>query len=1097
MPRRDDIETILILGSGPIVIGQACEFDYSGTQAVRALRAEGYRVLVVNSNPASFMTDPRLAHRTYVEPITAEVVARIIARERPDALLPTLGGQTALNVAVELAENGVLERYRVELLGADVDTIRTAEDRSLFEDAMQGIGLLTPRGSFASTVEEAREIAKELGFPVVLRPSFTLGGSGGAVAYDLEELDSAADWALRCSPTCEVLVEESLIGWKEFELEVMRDGADNCVIVCSIENVDPMGIHTGDSVTVAPAMTLSDPEYQAMRNDALAAIRVLGLRTGGCNIQFAVDPATGERRVIEVNPRVSRSSALASKATGFAIAKIAAKLAVGYTLDELRNEITGATPASFEPSLDYVVVKIPRFAFEKFPGAEARLGTQMKSVGEVMAIGRTFLEALGKAMRSLEDGSVPTAEVLAESSSEELEYQIRENHPHRLPILLEALRRGVSVERLHELCAIDPWFLHELQERVEIERGIVDRYQDSAHLPDRDELLEAKRAGISDADLAALCQLAEWEIAMQRRSLGVRPVYKVVDSCAAEFEARTPYLYSTYEEEDEAPPSSKKKVIVLGSGPNRIGQGLEFDTCCVEAMLALREEGLEAIMVNCNPETVSTDYDISQRLYFEPVSFEEVSAILERERPDGVIVTLGGQTPLKLAHALASAGAPMWGTRPEDIDRAEDREKFHALCTALGLKLPDGAMATSAAQAFAAAESLGYPILLRPSYVLGGRAMAICEDEEQLRRAVFGMMTPSGEPLYGSGRPLLLDRFLSGALELDVDLLCDGKRAVVCGIMEHIERAGVHSGDSSCLLPPLGTSPELQERVRDAACRLALALHVRGPMNAQFAVLDDELYVLEANPRASRSLPFVSRATGLPLAAMAAKIMAGRSLDELELFESPKPRHVSVKACSFPFHKFPGSDVHLGPEMRSTGESMGVASRFGPAFAKALAGVGQSLPDAGRVYVSAGESEWMALLPVAKRLSDLRFLLVADARTAARLEERGLRVDELAEGPNFHHELLRRLNGGELQMILVAPGGVRNREADSALRRQCMVRGVPFLPTVEAGMAAAVAIFEMSHRTEDVRCLQELYQPAEPEREAEAVREQLAMRHSA
>ncbi len=1070
MPRRDDLRCIFVVGSGPIVIGQACEFDYSGTQAVRALKSEGYRVILVNNNPASVMTDPTLADRSYLEPLTPATLERIIERERPDALLPTMGGQTALNLTIALAESGVLERHHIELLGASLQTIRKAEDRALFDAAMREAGLVTARGGFAHDLDEAATIAEGIGFPLVLRPSFTLGGSGGAVVRRRDELEKAVAWALELSMNHEVLLEESLLGWKEFELEVMRDRADNAVIVCSIENLDPMGVHTGDSVTVAPQQTLSDPEYQAMRDEALRAVRALGLETGGCNIQFAVDPLTGSRRVIEVNPRVSRSSALASKATGFPIAKIAARLAVGYTLDEITNDITGVTPSSFEPTLDYVVVKIPRFTFEKFPGSDSLLGTQMKSVGEGMAIGRSFQEALGKGLRGMEDGRAGLGD--DEVPPESILEQLRAPRPGRIFLLRHALRAGISVEELHRVTAIDPWFLGAIAEMVEAEEAIRRRAAAGGELT-VEEMREAKSLGFSDAQLAAFYRVDEREMARRRRALGVRPVYKMVDTCAGEFQARTPYLYSTYEGEEEAQPEEGRKVLVLGSGPNRIGQGIEFDTCCVDAVLALREEGLRTLLVNCNPETVSTDYDISDRLFFEPLTEEDVLEIVHRERPDGVILSLGGQTPLKMARRLKEEGVPIWGTSPESIDRAEDRRRFVELAAELSLRLPESALAESVEEARRAAGEIGYPVLVRPSYVLGGRAMAICDDPGDLERALQGMLE-GNEDLVGPDRPLLVDRFLEGATELDVDLLADGEGAVICGILQHVEHAGVHSGDSSCILPPLDVAPELLDRVRSQAKALARALGVVGPMNIQFALLEDEVYVLEANPRASRTLPFVSKATGVPVAAMAAKIMAGRSLRELGLEEEPTPRHVSVKACAFPFHKFPGADVHPGPEMRSTGESMGVASRFGPAFAKALAGVGEALPLAGTAFLSVGRGDRMGLMPIATRLRRLRFTLSATPGTADFLRERGFTVERVGKLGRGERDLLSLIENGEVQLVLCTPEGGTARRDDESIRRACVAHGLPFLTTLQAGYSAVEAIRALSFRGEDVFCLQEL-----------------------
>ncbi|MEE8508163.1 MAG: carbamoyl-phosphate synthase large subunit, partial [Myxococcota bacterium] len=937
MPKRSDIHTILVIGSGPIVIGQACEFDYSGTQGCKALREEGYRVVLVNSNPATIMTDPDTADRTYIEPMTVESVEKIIERERPDVLLPTLGGQTALNLTVELSEQGVLERYGVGLIGAQLEAIHKAEDRDLFRAAMRKIGLQVPDSGPARSLEQARRVLERTELPAIIRPSFTLGGAGGSVAFGDEEFDRLVDWALRQSPRRECLIERSVLGWKEYELEVMRDVADNVVIVCSIENFDAMGVHTGDSITVAPAQTLTDREYQEMRDAAIAIIREIGVDTGGSNIQFAVDPETGAMVVIEMNPRVSRSSALASKATGFPIAKIAAKLAVGYTLDEIRNDITRETPASFEPSIDYVVTKVPRFTFEKFPGVDDTLTTQMKSVGEVMAIGRTFKESLQKAIRSLEIGHAgfePPELADGEEGLSALWAQIDTARPGRIWAIAEAFRRGASIEEIRRRSAIDPWFLRNLQEIIEFEA----RLEASAPEDRKAWLRSAKQQGFSDRRLAALWQLSEDEVRELRHQEGVRPVYKRVDTCAAEFEAHTPYLYSTYEQECEADPTDRRKVMILGGGPNRIGQGIEFDYCCVHAAFALREAGFETIMVNCNPETVSTDYDTSDRLFFEPLTLEDVLAIVDLEQPEGLIVQLGGQTPLRLALPLERAGAPILGTPPDAIDRAEDRERFDALLETLGLRRPPGAVARSPAEAEAVAARIGYPVLVRPSYVLGGRAMEIVRDVGSLHDYMRNAVKASPE------HPVLIDRFLADATEVDVDAIADGQRVVIGGIMEHIEEAGIHSGDSACSIPAYSLSPRVIENILDSTRRLALELGVRGLMNVQYAVKDGELYVIEVNPRASRTIPFVSKAIGKPLAKLGALVMVGRSLEELGFTEEIWPKHYSVKEAVFPFVKFPGADTLLGPEMKSTGEVMGIDSDFGRAYAKAQIQAGNSLP---------------------------------------------------------------------------------------------------------------------------------------------------------
>ncbi|HET6203207.1 MAG TPA: carbamoyl-phosphate synthase large subunit [Planctomycetota bacterium] len=1067
MPRRDDLESILIVGSGPIVIGQGCEFDYSGTQACKALREEGYRIVLVNSNPATIMTDPELADRTYVEPITAETVAKVIERERPDAILPTLGGQTALNTAVELHASGVLERFEVEMIGAKVDAIRRGEDRDLFRATMRQIGLDTPRSGLATSLEEARRVLAEVGLPCVIRPAFTLGGTGGGVAYNVEEFETIVQRGIDYSMIGQVLVEEAVLGWKEFELEVMRDCLDNVVVVCSIENLDPMGIHTGDSITVAPAQTLTDREYQRMRDAAAAVIRAVGVETGGSNIQFAVHPGTGRLVAIEMNPRVSRSSALASKATGFPIAKIAAKLAVGYSLDEIPNDITKETPACFEPTIDYVVVKVPRFAFEKFPKADPTLTTQMKSVGEVMAIGRTFGEAFQKALRGLETGlsGFGADGGTAEADEEALRRGLRVPTKDRVLWLHEAFRRGLPIEEVHELTRIDPWFLAHLRELVArearlLEAGPLERVSKEA-------LEEAKRAGFSDRALARAWRTDEQAVRARRTSLGVRAIYKLVDTCAAEFEAYTPYYYSTCEEEDEARVSSKKKVVILGGGPNRIGQGIEFDYCCVHAAFALKELGFETIMVNSNPETVSTDFDTSDLLFFEPLTHEDVRNILERLKPDGVIVQFGGQTPLNLARGLADAGAPIIGTSVASIERAEDRALFNRLVKKLGLRQADGGMAASPSAARRIAKRIGYPVLVRPSFVLGGRAMEIVYDEGDLDRYLRGAVAASED------RPVLVDRFLEDAIEVDVDAIADGETVVIGGIMEHIEEAGIHSGDSCCAIPPFSLGTTLLDEIRDWTVRLARELKVVGLMNVQYAVKGDRLYVLEVNPRASRTVPFVSKATGVPLAKLAAKVMVGRKLKDLGFTEEVAPRHVSVKAPVFPFNRFPGIDMTLGPEMRSTGEVMGIDEDFGRAFAKAMLGAGHRLPLRGRVFISVKDEDKRGILFVAKRLVDLGFALVATDGTWRFLRTHGIeseRVNKIHEGRPHVVDLIK--NRG-VDLLLNTPLGKVERSDDAAIRSEAVLRGVPCVTTLAGASALVGAIEAMRKRPLEVAALQD------------------------
>jgi carbamoyl-phosphate synthase large subunit len=1076
LPRRTDLRSILIIGSGPIVIGQACEFDYSGTQAVKALREEGYKVILVNSNPATIMTDPELADRTYVEPITPEFVEKVIERERPDALLPTLGGQTALNVAFALANSGVLERYGVEMIGASAEVIQAAESREAFKEAMVRIGLEVPKSGLARTIDEARAVRDLVKLPCVIRPAFTLAGTGGGIAYNQEEFEEIALRGLELSPVSEILIEESVVGWKEFELEVMRDRADNVVIVCTIENLDPMGVHTGDSITVAPAQTLTDREYQLMRDAALKIIREIGVETGGSNIQFAVDPKSGRLSVIEMNPRVSRSSALASKATGFPIAKIAAKLAVGYTLDELRNDITRVTPASFEPSIDYCVVKIPKWAFQKFPDADRTLTTQMKSVGEVMAIGRTFKEALQKAYRSLEvgrdgfglskndpilTGGAPDRDTLCARMAVPTE--------DRLESVRLALHAGVTVDEIAATTGIDPWFLDNLLELVEAEREIVGLR--SLDRVDADVLRHFKRLGFSDAQLARAWKTAQDVVRSRRKELGIKPVYKLVDTCAAEFEAFTPYFYSTYESEDDVEPSGRPGIMILGSGPNRIGQGIEFDYCCVHASMALKEAGYETIMVNSNPETVSTDYDTSDRLYFEPLTLEDVLNIVEKENPKGLIVQLGGQTPLDLAHGLEKAGVPIIGTSPESIDLAEDRERFNALVKSLGFRQPPSGMAQNAEEAVAVAHRLGYPVLLRPSYVLGGRAMEIVFDDDSVRRYMAEAKNVSAE------RPILVDHYLEHAIEVDVDVVADGEREVIAGIMEHIEEAGIHSGDSTCVIPPHTLSDRIVDEIRRISCALAKALKVRGLMNVQLAVKGDQVYILEVNPRASRTVPFVSKAIGIPIAKIAARVMAGEKLADLGFTKEVTPDHTAVKQPVFPFNKFPGCDIILGPEMRSTGEVMGLDSDLGRAFAKAHEAAGHRLPEEGLVFVSVKDADKREIVSIAQRLDHIGLKILATHGTWKILERMGIpaiRVRKIAEGrPNITDYLKNR----EVRLVINTPSGKGPRTDEARIRGLAVSQGIPCITTLAGAAAAVSAIEAKKRRTTTVTALQD-YHPS-------------------
>jgi len=1055
MPKRTDIKTVLIIGAGPIVIGQACEFDYSGAQACKALRDEGYRVVLVNSNPATIMTDPDMADAVYIEPINWKTVEKIIAKERPDALLPTMGGQTALNCALDLADHGVLEQYGVELIGASRDAIRMAEDRELFRVAMAEIGLDCPKAAVARSLEQALQIQTTVGYPTIIRPSFTLGGSGGGIAYNREELVDIVTRGLELSPTGEVLVEESVLGWKEFEMEVVRDTADNCIIVCSIENLDPMGVHTGDSITVAPAQTLTDKEYQRLRDASIAVLRKIGVDTGGSNVQFGINAQTGRVVVIEMNPRVSRSSALASKATGFPIAKVAAKLAVGYTLDELKNEITGGlTPASFEPSIDYVVTKIPRFAFEKFPAADARLTTQMKSVGEVMAIGRTFQESLQKALRSLEIGKVgldPTGLELAdETDLATLRREVKEAGPERVFYLGDAFRAGMSVEEVHALSFVDPWFLDQIEELVAIEQEVAAGGLDAL---DARRLRRLKRKGFSDARLAELTGTNESALRALRKAFGVRPVYKRVDSCAAEFATTTAYLYSTYEDECEANPTDRDKIIVLGGGPNRIGQGIEFDYCCVHAALALREDGYETIMVNCNPETVSTDYDTSDRLYFEPLTLEDVLEIVEIEQPKGVIVQYGGQTPLKLAQALEANGVPIIGTSPDSIDLAEDRERFQQLVERLGLLQPPNRTARNAEQALALAHEIGYPLVVRPSYVLGGRAMEVVHSDADLSRYIRDAVKVSNDS------PVLLDRFLDNAVEVDIDVIADKDgNVLIGGVMEHIEEAGVHSGDSSCSLPPYSLSPETQAELRVQVVALAKALNVIGLMNTQFAVQtdsngEDRIFLLEVNPRASRTVPFVSKATGRPLAKIAARCMAGKSLAEQGVTEEIIPGYFSVKEAVFPFAKFQGVDPILGPEMRSTGEVMGVGRSFGAAFARAEEAASIKPPGTGKAFISVRDPDKVRVIPVAHDLVRRGYTLVATRGTATFLREQGLECEQINKVIEGRPHIVDLIKNGEIVYIVNTTEG-RQAIADSfSIRREALQQRVTYSTTIAGAKA--------------------------------------------
>ena len=1077
MGRRSDLHSILVLGSGPIIIGQACEFDYSGTQAVKVLREEGYRVILVNSNPATIMTDPEFADATYVEPITRDVVAAIIEKERPDAILPTLGGQTALNVTMELAEAGILDKFAVELIGAGLDAIAAAEDRGRFKEAMDAIGIATARGRYVTSLDEARDAVAELGFPAMVRPSYILGGGGTGIAHDADTFDAVVRSGLAASPVGEVLVEEATLGWKEFELEVMRDAADNAVIVCSIENLDPMGVHTGDSVTVAPAMTLSDREYQAMRDEAIACLRAIGVATGGSNVQFAVDPADGRRIVVEMNPRVSRSSALASKATGFPIAKIAAKLAVGYTLDEIVNDITGATPAAFEPALDYVVVKIPRFDFAKFPSAEAVLGTSMQSVGEAMAIGRTFPQALQKALRSLETGRLglnadPAEERVTAVATDDLMQRIASGSPDRLFEMAELLRRGIPAAEVAATTGIDPWFVDQLDGTVAVRRDL------ERHVGDRDHLRRAKRAGFSDGQIAHLWGWDEADVAAARREAGLTVRYQTVDTCAAEFEARTPYFYGSYEGETETPPAGDRTVVVLGSGPNRIGQGIEFDYCCVHASFALADAGYEPVMINCNPETVSTDYDTSDRLYFEPLTAEDVLAVVEAEQPRAVIVQLGGQTPLGLAPALQAAGVTIAGTQPDAIDVAEDRERFSALCRSLDVPQPPHGTARSAAEAELVVDTVGLPALVRPSYVLGGRAMRIVYTVEELGDYLADLYrgTPDGVDLAGA--PLLIDRFLESAVEVDVDAIYDGDELFVGGLMEHVEQAGIHSGDSACVVPPPTLDGAVQGTIVEMTRRLASGLGVRGLINLQFAVRGDDVFVLEANPRASRTVPFLSKAIGVPLAKVATRVMMGERLATLRdegivPRERPPQPFVAVKEAVLPWRRFPGEDTVLGPEMRATGEVMGIAPTTGAAYAKALAAAGHEVPVRGHLFLSLADRDKALGVEAARLFTSLGFRIYATHGTAGHLARHGIaatHVDKVGEG---RFDPVRLISDGEINLVVNTPRGRRARGDGRLIRVAATRHGVPCVTTIQGGLAVAAALSADPHAVTTVRALQD------------------------
>lgn len=1069
MPKRNDISSILIIGAGPIIIGQACEFDYSGAQACKALREEGFRVILVNSNPATIMTDPGMADATYIEPIDWKTVENIIEKEKPDAVLPTMGGQTALNCALDLAKHGVLEKHGVKMIGATKEAIDKAEDREKFRDAMQKIGLAMTKSAIAHSLEEALEQHKEIGFPTIIRPSFTMGGSGGGIAYNREEFIEICERGLDASPTTEIMIEQSVIGWKEYEMEVVRDSQDNCIIICSIENLDPMGVHTGDSITVAPAITLTDKEYQIMRNASLAVLREIGVDTGGSNVQFAVNPDNGELIIIEMNPRVSRSSALASKATGFPIAKVAAKLAVGFTLDELANEITGGvTPASFEPSIDYIVTKVPRFTFEKFPQADDRLTTQMKSVGEVMAIGRTFQESLQKAMRGLEIGADGFSEILpddVEDSLDTIKSSLRVPRADRLWYVAEAFRHGMTIDEVFDNCFIDPWFLAQIKDVIDEETRVKATSLDEL---DRSTFFRLKQKGFSDSRLATLLNSTEEAVRHKRHALNVRPVYKRVDSCAAEFASTTAYMYSSYDEECEAEPTSKDKIMVLGGGPNRIGQGIEFDYCCVQAALAMRDAGYETIMVNCNPETVSTDYDTSDRLFFEPLTLEDVLEVIDLEKPKGVIVQYGGQTPLKLARALEQAGAPIIGTSPDSIDLAEDRERFQQLLEQLQLKQPPNRTARECEQAVSLAEEIGYPLVVRPSYVLGGRAMEIVHNEDDLRRYMKEAVSVSNES------PVLLDRFLSDAVEVDVDAICDGENVIIGGIMEHIEQAGVHSGDSACCLPPHHLSDEIQQRISTQVEQMAKALKVVGLMNTQFAIKGDDIYILEVNPRASRTVPFVSKATGVSLAWVAALCMVGKFLPDQGVTESIVPHFYSVKEAVLPFIKFPRVDPLLGPEMKSTGEVMGISKSFGRAFSKAQLAANANIPQKGLVFISVRDDDKTEALQIAKDLDALGFSLCATHGTAKVIHDAGLKCQSVNKVREGQPHVVDMLKNDDIAMIINTTEGKQAISDSYSIRRTALQHKVFYTTTMAGARATVDGLQQEAHIT--VHRIQDLHE---------------------